>query len=259
MIALGDSMNDLLQLAVEAHGGIRRWEAVESLEVQVEVSGKLLEIKGFTKPLVTLALVSTKIPRTAFYPYALNGRRGIFTPEKVWIETATGEAVNTRDDPRDSFAGHVRASPWDQLHRLYFLGYAMWNYLSVPFLLMAQGVEVEETFPHAEDSETWRVLQARFPSSIPTHCELQKFYFDSAGMLKRVDYVTDVAGGVAAHYCYDPKNTAGLIFPTRRRVVKRGLTGPIVSGDTAVFLDYKSVKVNFEAGYVDVGPDKGTS
>jgi len=49
-------------------------------------------------------------------------------------------------------------------------------------------------------------------------------------MLKRWDYETDVVGGVAAHYCYDPVTVEGIVFPTLRRVVRRTPDGPLLVG-----------------------------
>jgi hypothetical protein len=46
-----------------------------------------------------------------------------------------------------------------------------------------------------------------YPDDVPAHTKVQKLYFDQSFMLKRLDYTTDVLGGVAAHYCY-----AGSLF-----------------------------------------------
>jgi hypothetical protein len=35
------------------------------------------------------------------------------------------------------------------------------------------------------------------------HSARQRFYFNDKGLLQRLDYATDVAGGVASHYCFD--------------------------------------------------------
>lgn len=51
---------------------------------------------------------------------------------------------------------------------------------------------------------------------MPAHWPAQKFFFDAKGLLKRIDYETVVAGGIASHYCYDPKTFGGIVFPTRR-------------------------------------------
>jgi hypothetical protein len=37
---------------------------------------------------------------------------------------------------------------------------------------------------------------------VPAHTKVQKLYFGDDFMLRRLDYVTDVLGGVAAHYCF---------------------------------------------------------
>jgi hypothetical protein len=60
-------------------------------------------------------------------------------------------------------------TPWDALHRAYFNGYALWTYLTTPFLIAMDGVRIEETESWHEGVETWRVLRATFPGSFETH------------------------------------------------------------------------------------------
>jgi hypothetical protein len=55
--------------------------------------------------------------------------------------------------------------------------------------------------------------------------------------------VTDVLGGVAAHYCYDPVTVDGLVFPTLRRVVRRTPEGPLLTGCTSFLLDYTNLEI----------------
>ena len=62
-------------------------------------------------------------------------------------------------------------------------------------------------------------------------------------LLKRLDYTTDVLGGVAALYCYDTMAFDGIIIPTLRRVVRRTPDGPLLSGRTSFLLDYVDVAV----------------
>jgi hypothetical protein len=49
------------------------------------------------------------------------------------------------------------------------------------------------------------VLEVAYPDGVPSHTKVQKFYFDPDLLLRRMDYVTDVADGVAAHYCFDQR------------------------------------------------------
>ena len=238
-------MNGLLELAVSAHGGLERWKRIKSIDVSLIISGQLLEVKGFSEHLQTTVTIDADRPRTVMEPYSEGGARGIYTPDRVWIESRDGgrEIAELRE-PRASFAGHVRDTKWDQLQRLYFLGYAMWNYLAAPFIFARDGFDIQELAPHYEDGEQWRVLNVSYPKDIPTHCDTQQFFFNRDGILKRMDYTTDVLGGVASHYLYDPKNFSGLVVPTRRRVVQRTPDGPRTTGITAVFLDYLQVEIH---------------
>src|SRR5262249_61746478 len=85
-----------------------------------------------------------------------------------------------RRDARDSFAGHQMNTAWDALHRAYFIGEALWTYLTTPFLLAMDGVAVEETELWSEGEEAWRVLRAHFPGLIETHSLIQDFFFDES-------------------------------------------------------------------------------
>jgi hypothetical protein len=121
-------MGELLDTVITAHGGLDRWNAVRSVT--------------FT------ASVDVKRPRVVLQ--RLGGDpddRWIFTKDRVWIEHRDGWSVEERSDPRAAFAGHVRETPWDRLHLTYFLGYALWNYLTAPFLFAWQGFNFQELDP----------------------------------------------------------------------------------------------------------------
>jgi hypothetical protein len=223
-------MSELFDAVIAAHGGLNRWDALRSIDVTFNFSGALLDLKGFPGHHQPTVSVDAKQPRVVIQ--RLGGDpddRWIFTKDRVWIERRDGWSVEERSDPRAAFAGHRRDTPWDRLHLTYFLGYAIWNYLTAPFVF---------AWP-----ETWRVLEVTYPDNIPAHTKTQKLYFDDAFMLKRLDYVTDVLGGVAAHYCYDPVTVDGIVFPTLRRVVRRTSDGPLLSGRTSFILDYTNVGV----------------
>jgi hypothetical protein len=48
-------MADLIDLALAGHGGIDRWKQVKSIEVELTISGALLELKGFPEHLRTFS------------------------------------------------------------------------------------------------------------------------------------------------------------------------------------------------------------
>jgi hypothetical protein len=115
------------------------------------------------------------------------------------------------------------STPWDALHRAYFNGEAQWTYLTTPFLLAMDGVQVEETESWREGSETWRVLRAYFPGRSETHCLVQDFFFSEDLMLRRHDYRVNIAGGfAAAQLTSDYVLANGIRLPTKRRAYTRG-------------------------------------
>lgn len=81
------------------------------------------------------------------------------------------------------------------------------------------------------------------PIRLPTHSDEQTFYFNEKGLLQRLDYVIDVAGGAGAHYCYDHASFGGIVYPTLRRVVFRKPSGPIPTAPTGVLLESDDIYV----------------
>jgi hypothetical protein len=154
-------------------------------------------------------------------PYPKPGRRGVFEPDRVRIETDDGGVLADRADPRRGFPGIRRRVWWDRLDALYFAGYALWNYLTTPLLLTRDGVRVQ-----AEG----RTLHASFPPGLPTHSPEQAFHVDEHGLIVRLDYTAEVFGrwAKAQHECSAHQTFDGLVFPTRRRVTPPGRRWPML-------------------------------
>ena len=136
-----------------------------------------------------------------------------------------------------------RNTPWDSLQLAYFAGYAMWTYLTTPFLFAVDGVTTEELEPWHENGEMWRRLKVTFPQSIATHSTVQMFYFGSDGLLRRHDYDAEVLGGTpAAHYVHEHVEFSGILVPTKRRVLRRGPDGTPTPDPLIVTIDLSSVE-----------------
>ena len=144
----GGSMNELLDLAIAAHGGMHRWRQVRALRVRFSAGGLLLAAKGQRRALDDVeGLIDVTRPRTSLFPYPAPGRRGVFEPERVWIESDRGEPLGERQHPRAAFGRARQRLWWDQLDVLYFAGYALWNYISLPFLLARPGFVLDGIEP----------------------------------------------------------------------------------------------------------------
>jgi hypothetical protein len=236
-------MTDLLEKVLDAHGGLDNWRRVSTIDFRLTFRGAALAMKrqphGFRDVLVK---VDARRPRTLITPFPVPGSRGIFGDGRVAIETDAGVMTSELDEPRKSFEGHQRQSPWTEQQFLYFVGYALHNYMTMPFLLTKDGVRCEEIAPHEEHGESWRALKVTFPPSIHVHCTEQKFYFNDVGYLVRNDYAPDVTRGTAAHYTFDHKNFDGFIFPTHRRVVPRDANNhTLLTAPSTFRLDIESV------------------
>lgn len=217
-------MNELLANILDAHGGLDRWNEYERVEATIVSGGGLFPLKGVPQDSSARRMtVWLHEERSSVFPYGAPDQRTMFTPERVAIEKLDGTLVAERLAPRDSFAGHQMNTPWDALHRAYFNGYALWTYLTTPFLLAMEGVRVEETETWREGTATWRVLRAYFPGSIETHSLVQDFFFGEDLLLRRHDYSVNIAGGFgAAQLTSDYVTADGVRLPTKRRAYTRG-------------------------------------
>src|SRR6266446_1953411 len=212
-------MNDLLNLAVEAHGGPKRWSQLTAVKASVSITGKLWQLKAQPEALKHV-VVEAQLKRQQLTTHLIGkNRRTVFTPDRVSIESESGVLDEGHDDPGSTFQGQRLETPWDNLHVAYFSSYALWNYLTIPFLYTCPGFVTEELATWQEDGEYWRALKVRFPAYITTHTREQISYFGPDGLLRRHQYTVDVLGNAPGlNYASDYRNVSGVVVPTKRRV-----------------------------------------
>src|SRR5262252_7768188 len=208
----------LLAEVLDAHGGLARWQRYAKVDATIVSGGGFFALKGLVQDASPRRMtVWLHEERSSVFPYGAPDQRTMFKPPRIAIEKLDGTLVAERYAPRDSFAGHQASTPWDPLQRAYFNGYALWTYLTTPFLLAMDGVRVEETEPWREGDETWQVLRAQFPGSIETHSLIQDFFFDADLHLRRHDYSVNIAGGFpAAQLTSEYVVADGIYLPTKR-------------------------------------------
>ena len=127
-------MNDLLKLALEAHGGLDRWNKVQAIKVAASITGGIWYVKGKGDFLKNLVLTAETRNERLTVDFPGQNRRANFEPNRIVIETVDGALIEARDNPVKSFAGQKRETPWDDIHVVYFVGEALWTYLNTPFL-----------------------------------------------------------------------------------------------------------------------------
>jgi hypothetical protein len=241
----------LLEAVMDAHGGMKRWEAVSEIGAAVRSSGLLMRSKLKHNAFSEYGITAWRgEPRAVLDPYPKQGMRGVFVGDVVRIESRQGEVVEQRSGAREAFLGlrgrMRRAAWWDDLDALYFAGYAMWNYLNLPFLLADPRIEVEEGKPLRRHGDTWRRLDARFPEGFHTHSRKQSFYFDHLGLLRRHDYSPDVISPFAnaARMCERHREYGELIFATRHRVTPKGPRNRPLPQPVVVTIDLDEIRAH---------------
>jgi hypothetical protein len=236
-------MIELLTEAIHAHGGMDRWKARKSLAATIVTGGDFWALKGIDQDAGPRTMrIDLHREWASVEPFGKAGQRTDFTPDRISIEAEEGRVVAERRYPRASFARHDMRTQWDPLHRAYFNGYALWTYLTTPFLLATDGFKVREIEPWREGAETWRGLRATFPPQIASHSTDQDFYFGPDMLIRRHDYKVEIAGGFpAAQYISNSVRVDGIMIPTKRRAYLRDkdlkpmLDTPMVSIDLSDF------------------------
>jgi hypothetical protein len=210
-----------IEAAIEAHGGAARWNAASALEATVSARGFLFTAKR--RPVMRNVRVRawTHQVRFAFLDFPRAGETSeLLGDDEVRVVARDGTVLARRVHPRAAFRDWRHALRWDHLDFVYFGGYATWNYLCAPFLFLRGGFAFEELPPLATPAGPWSRIRVTFPADIPTHSRIQRFYFDRAHRMCRLDYTAEVVGGWAraANVCADFREFDGLLVPTRRTV-----------------------------------------
>jgi hypothetical protein len=236
-------MNGLLKLAIEGHGGLRRWEQLSRFRVAASITGAIWALKGQPGLLDGVVLAcETRDQRLTITPFPRPGQYATWEPYRQTIETADGVLVAERRDPAASFAGTTRSAPWDELQAAYFASEANWNYFVAPFIFARVDFETEENGTWSEDGQTWRRLLVTYPDTIVAHHRQQTYYFDHEGLLRRLDYSVDIlGGGPAVNYPSRYREFDGIMVPTRRRIYVRRPDGTPVPEPASIAIDITNV------------------
>jgi hypothetical protein len=239
---------DLLQLVLDAHGDLERFQRAKEITVAMHGSGTVVRGKRWGRiPGHIQVRCDTHEQRSVVSPFPREGQRGVFTHSEVRIELVEdGSVLSSRTDPRSRFPGGRRLLWWDDLDFLYFTGYAIWGYMCAPYTFLWHGVDTQEIEPWEQDGETWRRLEVTYPAGFDAHSRRQIYYFDSAGLLRRNDYTAEVFGSFAksAHMCSEHKEFGGLVFPTKRRVYSRRRSNKPRPFPTLVSIDVTDIDVS---------------
>jgi hypothetical protein len=164
-------MRDLVRTTIEAHGGLEQWRQVRQISAAFSASGLGFKQRGrvaeeFTR-MQMRATVDTHEQKSVLEPFIASGQRGIYQPNHTVVESSDGAVIEELKNPRDSLKNMAPGTPWSATQVLYFVGYSLWMYFTLPYTFLADGVECEEVESWVEAGETWRALKVTYPASYP--------------------------------------------------------------------------------------------
>jgi len=211
-----DHLDPAVRRVVEAYGGVERWRRAGHVKAEVRVGGLIPWLKMRRPPEVMSVRAVIRRPHVRLEPIDRAGHVGVLDGRDVRLEEADGTVIEVRPDARRLFPYGRRLFVWDALDLTYFLGYAIWQYVSLPALLMRRDME-------------WRtrrdgVLECTFPEWLPSHSSRQAFYYNAqTARLEAMEYVAEVLGypmpsGVPVHFIEEHAVTPeGITYVSHRR------------------------------------------
>src|SRR5712664_1347595 len=99
---------DLAQLAIQAHGGLERWNRFSTVSAHLIQGGVFWGVKGKAGVLTDVTIkVDLRGERVTHWPFGTPARRSRFEPQRVALENGSGEILEELRQPRSSFNGHT--------------------------------------------------------------------------------------------------------------------------------------------------------
>ncbi|WP_446744793.1 hypothetical protein [Silvibacterium acidisoli] len=242
-------MNSLVKKVIEAHGGLEPWSSVDKISATFRASGSGFKQRGPLGEALTQAPmqvhIATKVKEVTFKPFLSEDQVGIYRIDRTWIESKGGTLVESLDHPREVLEQLPQGAPWTGPQLIYFLGYSLWMYHTLPYSFLEPGIVCENAEPWSEGGETWQGLKVTYPDSYPAHSKEQIHYFDSEGIMRRQDYTVDVRQNLKiAHYMLDHQVVDGFVFARKRRICLRGEEGQPLWERTLIAADLENFAIS---------------
>jgi hypothetical protein len=112
-------MNDLLSAAVDSHGGLSGWSQLKTVTATLSIAGAIWEVKGKPDALKDVSIEAQPQKESLTTHFNGQGKRAVFDPNRITVQTESGRIVSRRNDPRSAFRGHAPHTSWDDMHLVY--------------------------------------------------------------------------------------------------------------------------------------------
>ena len=112
-------MNDLLSAAVNSRGGLSRWNQLKTVTATLSITGAIWEVKGKPDALKDVSIEAQLQKESLTTHFNGQGKRTVFDPNRITVQTESARIVSSRNDPRSGFRGHTLHTSWDDMHLVY--------------------------------------------------------------------------------------------------------------------------------------------
>lgn len=213
------STQTLVNKVLATHG-INSAAEFQTIKIHTQIGGAVWGMKGHENALSDVLFVgSLKEQKSIWENIFKENYTSSFEPGKVQLFDENGQLIESLENPRESFKGHMVETPWTRAQLIYFSSYATWNYATAPFNFLVPGVEINHLESWNENGEILDRLEVIYPDGFATHSKRQIFYFNEDGLLKRHDYWPEVLGGSSAtQIIEDYKEFEGIKTGTKRNI-----------------------------------------
>ena len=216
----------LLDDALAASGGVDRWQELTGFTAHVSIDGSLIARGGGLRDMVAEGSTRTQCVRVG--GFIGSDQWATYAPDRATLERLDGSVLASRRRPGEHFPGEGSHQAWDDLDLVYFCGLSLWTCMTMPFVLLHPGVEVEELPVWLERGQVWRRLRAVFPSDVVTCAREQILCFDDTGLLRRVEYRI-AAGASVVQHAWAHQAFAGITLPTLWRSLACQADGTVIA------------------------------
>jgi len=245
-----DAAVDLVEDSIRAHGGWDAWKALEVIRIDPAwLRGPLPWLKGFGRTFGLPRRFELRPHRdvAVFEGYPNDEMTGLYENGTVsLVDAKTTETLIGSVGHRKTLQGRARRRTWTPLDGLYFFGYALLHYHSIPFTLGEADFVSMRQVPFR--GETLTALELHFPPQRETHCARQSFFFGAEGLVRRHDYVAEVISPLArgCHFWGEYDLVDGMKFATRRTVKVRVSGRPLPI--TVLDASFRRIEIDSSGG-----------